>query len=138
MKGYLTKIPPSRQIRIPILDRIPCALRTWRNLQKVTLRPQQASPTALHKIVVALRTCPYLKSITVNDLAMGEDIVPDLVELSGLEEVNLVNPTRSLFMALADWIGRMQNTIIGLHLLVCLRSPGPEFSLIASRVTAVL
>ncbi|KAF8519374.1 hypothetical protein BU17DRAFT_90081 [Hysterangium stoloniferum] len=117
LDGDLTKIRPFRQMSISIIDKIPGALQAWRNLRKVTLKPHQASGTALQNIIKALRTCPSLKSITVNDLVMGEDIVPDLVELCDLEEITLLNPTRDILMALIDWIGRMRSTITALHLL---------------------
>ena len=117
-EGYITRIRPSRQTPVPIIDRIPEALQQWQNLHTVTLTPQRATAgRALHNIVKALRHCPSLRSVTVNDYAMDNDIMPDLAELTGLRELTLLHPTGALFLEIFSWLTRLQDTLVVLHLL---------------------
>ncbi|KAF8509972.1 hypothetical protein JB92DRAFT_469459 [Gautieria morchelliformis] len=117
LNGYITKIRPSRQTPIPIIDRIPEALQLWPNVQAVTLAPQKATGPALLNIVKALRCCPSLRSVTVNEFAMDDDIMPDLAKLIHLRELTLLHPTRALFMVLCSWISKLEDTLLSLHLL---------------------
>lgn len=90
----------------------------WRNLQVVSLSPQKATGSALLNVIKALRDCPSLRAITVNEFALHEDIVPELTEVVGLEEMTLLHPTRAIFMVLPDWLNRLQSTLVSLKLLV--------------------
>lgn len=120
LQGYITKIRPSRQTPVPIIDRIPNALQMWHNLQTVTLAPQKATGPVLLNMVKALRSCPSLRSVTVNEFAMDDDIMPELSRLTCLRELTLLHPTRALFMELCCWISNLKDTLMTLHLLVSL------------------
>ena len=91
----------------------------WRNLQAVTLTPHKATGPALLQVIKALCDCPCLRAITVNEFCLHEDMVSDLTEVVGLEEITLLHPTRAAFMVLPSWLVKLQSTLLGLKLLVC-------------------
>ena len=49
---------------------------------------------------------------------MDEDIMPDLAQLTSLQELTLLHPTRALFMELCCWISNLKGTLVRLRLLV--------------------
>ena len=63
-----------------------------------------------------------MKVVTVNENAMTEDVVPELVKLEGLTEVNLHSPTGALFLSLYNWAVGLKDTLSILDLLVCYSS----------------
>ncbi|KAF8591725.1 hypothetical protein K439DRAFT_1626724 [Ramaria rubella] len=117
LDGYVAKIRPSRQTPVPIIDKIPEALGMWQNLRTVTITPKKATGPLLLNIIKALLHCSSLRTVTVNEFVMDEDVIPDLVELVGLRDLTLLHPTRALFMVICCWTMRMQDSLVKLHLL---------------------
>ncbi|KIJ42020.1 hypothetical protein M422DRAFT_255042 [Sphaerobolus stellatus SS14] len=117
LDGYITKVRPSRQIPIPVVDKIPDTLTKWPNLRKVTITPKSVTGSSVRNIIASLKNCKSLKSITVNGFAMTEECVSDLVALEGLETLVLHQSTGAFFLRICDWVEKIKNTLVTLNLM---------------------
>ncbi|HEV7738658.1 MAG TPA: hypothetical protein VGO47_14955 [Chlamydiales bacterium] len=119
IEGYITRIRPSRQMPVPIVEKIPLALCMWLNLRKITITPKKVTGDGFRNIIATLKSCKSLKSLTINEFAMEEEaLVSELVQLDSLDEIVLFGPTGALFRKINGWISNIQGTISTLNFVV--------------------
>jgi hypothetical protein len=69
-----------------------------------------------------------LLQLQINASCIDESIVPTLLHISGLELLELHDPTRAVLTRLPEWLGKLSNSLRNLHLLVSIYAPEPRLS----------
>ena len=99
---------------MPLLS---AAIRAYINLRAITLVPQIFHPGVVTEVLRVLTGPhrPMLHKLTVNTSCTDPSI---LVEIQGLRELGLQDPTRAVLQLLPGWLARLSTMLVEFHLRV--------------------
>jgi hypothetical protein len=94
------------------------AMRLYINITSVTLTPMSLAPGLITEALRALGDRLSLSRLTVNSSCMEERNAHVLATISGLCELELLDPTQIILNLLPEWLGRLSKSLVALHLTV--------------------
>lgn len=113
ISGYL---PPRPASLGTFATHLPTAIRLWRNLNTIVLAPKQYHKDVFIGVFPLLRSCAFLRSLTINASCITDDYAPVVATVEDLECLSILNPTRAILQLLPDWLGILSRTLRRLSL----------------------
>ena len=113
--GYLS-------VRPPPLNKFPAQLKAavecWPNLQTVFFAPAQYHESTFVDTLPLLLRLSALRDLTVNGACANDALASVLVQLRGIESLEIQSPGRAILQFLPDWLAALRPTLRKLHLTV--------------------
>ncbi|KAG2005739.1 hypothetical protein CC2G_002118 [Coprinopsis cinerea AmutBmut pab1-1] len=115
ISGYLSPRPPPRNTLHATISN---AVSQFANLSSIKFTPNAYHGDVFVDSLNQLPELSCLQSLDINSSCMDEDYkVRHLIKIKGLRKLMLRSPGRAILQVLPDWLGKMQRTLMELHLL---------------------
>lgn len=111
--GFIFPRPPPRNM---ISEKIASALKRFINLRSVRLAPITYHAELFVPSLPILPELNALNEVEVNASCSDEPRAPMLVKLGQLRKLSLINPGRAILQLLPDWLSRLSESLVELHL----------------------
>lgn len=103
-----------------ISEKISSGLKHFINLRSVKLVPTTYHEELFVHSLPILPELNALNEVEVNSSCFDEPRAPMLVKLRQLRKLSLINPGRAILQLLPDWLSRLSESLVELHLSVSL------------------
>ena len=107
--------------RAPVNPLVKCliaAIPAWKNLIGVTIVPMHAPEGLFAGSLRLLQELPCLRTLRVNKTCNDTPSAPILSQIVGLGSLTVIDPSRAILDLLPDWLSRLSDTLLELHLIV--------------------
>ncbi|TFK37578.1 hypothetical protein BDQ12DRAFT_736111 [Crucibulum laeve] len=111
--GFLSSRPPPRNT-LPVT--LTNSIRAFVNLNRIELTPIIYHEDTFTETLGVLKEAKSLHELAVNACCMDDLRAPLLAKIDGIEKLTLHDPTRAILQLLPDWLERLSNKIMELHL----------------------
>ncbi|KAF8637140.1 hypothetical protein AX17_003044 [Amanita inopinata Kibby_2008] len=113
ISGFLSPRPPPLNSLPTTLSN---AVQNFHKLRAITLTPALYHEDVFTQTLHALKNISTLTDLTVNSSCIDAPRAPLIVQIHGLDRLEMRDPTRAILDALPEWLDRLSGTLKGLHL----------------------